>query len=103
MSTGIGHWSPEAIKYRDLYMALGVALLQAKKKRSQTEVEILISRDHINAEGLNDSLKAKDRLNLYLLTWAKLGYTQGMPSEILKMLKLPEIKAIPLDKPKTRK
>lgn len=42
----------------------------------------------------NDCLNEETRTNLYLLTWAKLGYVDGMPKRILDLLEKPEIKAI---------
>lgn len=43
---------------------------------------------------INDSLSDKNRRLLYLLTWAKLGYTEGMPQNVLKLLKNPKVAAI---------
>lgn len=43
---------------------------------------------------INDALSAKNRRLLYLLTWAKLGYTEGMPKNVLKLLNNPKIKEI---------
>lgn len=43
---------------------------------------------------INDDLPAKNRRLLYLLTRAKLGYTEGMPKNVLKLLNNPKIKEI---------
>lgn len=45
----------------------------------------------------NDCLNQETRTKLYLLTWAKLGYTEGMPKYILDLLEKPEIKAIEVE------
>lgn len=36
---------------------------------------------------VNDRLYSKERRLLYLVTWAALGYTKGMPEEVLTLLK----------------
>lgn len=43
---------------------------------------------------INDNLSDENRRLLYLLTWAKLGYTEGMPQNVLKLLKNPKVAAI---------
>lgn len=50
--------------------------------------------DENGVEFINDAMSYNWRRTLYLLTWAKLGYTEGMPSDILDLLKLSEIKAV---------
>lgn len=49
----------------------------------------------LTVETTNDEIDDdKERTNLYLLTWAKLGYTKGMPKRILNRLKLSKVKKI---------
>lgn len=79
--------------YRDLYTRLAErldALGRLKKQIGYT----FSDRSSASVEEINDFLEPKSRLELYLLTWAKLGYTKGMPPGILKLLKLPEIQNI---------
>jgi len=37
-----------------------------------------------SVETLNDAMQPKYRLLVYLTTWAMLGYTEGMPDDVLK-------------------
>jgi|JI10StandDraft_1071094.scaffolds.fasta_scaffold22596_7 hypothetical protein len=50
--------------------------------------------DENEVELINDAISASWRKTMYLLTWAKLGYTEGMPSNVLTLLEQPEIKAV---------
>lgn len=46
---------------------------------------------------VNDRLYSKERRLLYLVTWAALGYTNGMPKDVLKLLEEVE-KLVPVTK-----
>ena len=52
--------------------------------------------NHEVVETINDDKLSsdKERKDLYLLTWAKLGYVNGMPKHILKMLKSARVKKV---------
>ena len=73
-----------------------------KTKISQKYQEIYRQLSRILFQGvvsygipyINDNLSGKNRRLLYLLTWAKLGYTEGMPKNVLKLLKNPKVAAV---------
>jgi len=50
-----------------------------------------------DVELINDMFNPKARRDVYLLTWAKFGYTEGMPKKVLDMLSIPEVKSINID------
>lgn len=73
-STQLYHW-------RKVYTALHESLYPRVRK-------------DLTVETINDRLNNKSRNDLYLLTWAKLGYTNGMPDHILKKLDLPSVQRV---------
>lgn len=75
-------------KYFAVYKQLVKALFPVRFKAIRYEIGISC------LESINDHLNTTDRTNVYLLTWAKLGYTEGMPKRILKLLDKPEVQAI---------
>lgn len=75
--------SPELTVLEGVYKALYAALF-GKTYRSQLPT----------VERINDRINTKDRRTLYLLTWAKLGYTEGMPKRILNLLQDTRVQAV---------
>lgn len=71
--------------YCDLFAALRVIYPGLRRRNIEDEEGV---------EFINDALTYDWRRTLYLLTWAKLGYTEGMPSNILDLLKFSEIEAV---------
>ena len=70
----------EGVLYANIYKKIAVILFPEL-------CYVLIS-------SINDNLSPESRRLLYLLTWAKLGYTEGMPPNVLKLLNNPKIKGI---------
>lgn len=89
----IGHINKNGIYgwHREIYRYLYIKL--TKRLHALGKLTWRIS-NFDSVEKINDLLEPKNRLELYLLTWAKLGYTEGMPPDILELLALPEIQNI---------
>ena len=75
--------TPELTVLEGVYKALYAALF-GETYRSQLPT----------VERINDRINTKDRRTLYLLTWAKLGYTEGMPKRILNLLQDTRVQAV---------
>jgi len=75
-----------------LYIKLYSALRQCVQEVADSAVLCYSS-----VEGINDNLSAAWRRKLYLLTWAKLGYTEGMPKAVLELLELTSIQKVNVD------
>jgi hypothetical protein len=76
----------------NLYIKLYSALCQCVQEVADADV---IVSNHV--ESINDNLSTAWRRRLYLLTWAKLGYTEGMPKEVLELLELNTVRKVNAD------
>lgn len=79
---------------RTIYRSLYIKLAQKLHTLGKLTRHISININFESVEKVNDILESKNRRELYLLTWAKMGYTEGMPSNVLKLLALPEIQEV---------
>jgi len=76
-----------------LYVKLYAALRQCVQEVADADVVLR----YYSVEGINDNLSAAWRRKLYLLTWAKLGYTEGMPKSVLELLELNTVQGVTSD------
>ncbi len=72
--------------YKKIYHILMPVIVKDLRKKSRA-FNKLVMYDSASVETVNDALPKKWRKIMYLLTWAKLGYTHDMPSDVWQFLK----------------